>query len=332
MKISKEITFGIFAILAITLIIYGLNFMAGSKFFGSPLTLYAKYDNVDGLNEGNPILMKGLRVGRISNLDLDFEAGTVTATLEFSRELEIPVEYEARIISTDLLGAKGIKIAIPDSVRPSEKYYETGDFITGSVDGGIFAEAEELVTTRGAQILVELGQLSVQLNEIVALTKAQLNDQSNQNSIRATLDNIRESSDNLTNITYEVDSIAKEINKIATDAVAIVSNVEDNNENIDQIIGNVRMTTDSLVTAANDVKELMSDASTAVGKVEGMVSKLDTTAGTLGLLINDTQLYDSLAATTQEVNALLREVQANPQRFIDDVKLYIFERKPKDND
>lgn len=330
MKLSKEITFGIFAILAITLIIYGLNFMAGSKFFGSPLTLYAKYDNVDGLNEGNPILMKGLRVGRIANLDLDFEAGTVTATLEFNRELEIPVEYEARIISTDLLGAKGIKIAIADTVRPSEKYYETGDFITGSVDGGIFAEAEELVTTRGAQILVELGQLSVQLNEIVALTKAQLNDQSNQSSIRATLDNIRESSDNLTNITYEVDSIAKEINKIATDAVAIVSNVEDNNENIDQIIGNVRKTTDSLVTAANDVKELMSDASTAVGKVEGMVSKLDTTAGTLGLLINDTQLYDSLAATTQEVNALLREVQANPQRFIDDVKLYIFERKPKE--
>lgn len=330
MRLSKEITFGIFAILAITLIVYGLNFMAGSKFFGSPLTLYAKYDNVDGLNEGNPILMKGLRVGRISNLDLDFTAGTVTATLEFSRELEIPVEYEARIISTDLLGAKGIKIAISDTMRPSEHYYETGDFITGSVDGGIFAEAEELVTTRGAQILVELGQLSVQLNEIVALTKAQLNDQSNQSSIRSTLDNIRESSDNLTNITYEVDSIAREINKIATDAVAIVSNVEENNDNIDQIISNVRMTTDSLVTAANDVKELMGDASMAVGKVEGMVSKLDTTSGTLGLLLNDTQLYDSLAATTEEVNALLREVKANPQRFIDDVKLYLFERKPKE--
>lgn len=331
MKISKEIKFGIFAIIAIVLVIYGLNFMAGSKFFGSPLTLYAKYDKVDGLNEGNPILMNGLRVGRVANLELDFAAGIVTATLEFNKDMEIPKESEARIISTDLLGAKGIKVWIPDTLQPSENFYENGDFITGTIDGGIFAEAEELVSTRGAQILLEVARLSVQLNEIVALTKAQLNDQSNQSSIKATLANIRESSDNLTNITYEVDSIAKEINKIATDAVAIVGNVENNNENIDQIITNVKMTTDSLVTAANDVKLLMSDASNAVGKVETMVSKLDTTGGTLGLLINDTQLYDSLAATTNEVNALLREVKANPQRFIDDVKLYIFERKPKEN-
>ena len=329
MKLSKEITFGIFAIVAIALIIYGLNFMAGSKLFGSPLTLYAKYQNVEGLNEGNPILMSGLRVGRVSNLDLDFAAGIVTATFEFNRKMDIPREYQAMIVSTDLLGAKGIKIVLPDSLQPSEDYFESGDFIIGTVDGGLFAEAEELVTTKGAQILLELGKLSVQLNEIVALTKAQLNDQSNQSSIRATLDNIRTSSDNLTSITYEVDSIAKEINTIATDAVAIVGNVESNNENIDQIISNVRMTTDSLVTAADQVKFLMTDAARAVGKVENMVSKLDTTGGTLGLLLNDTQLYDSLAQTTVEVNALLREIQANPQRFIDDVKIYLWEARDK---
>ncbi len=331
MKLSKEIVFGIFSVIAIGLIVYGLNFLAGSHLFGAPLTLYAKYKNVEGLTAGNPILMNGLRVGRIAKLDLDFPEGVVTATLEFNEQMEIPLESEAMIISTDLLGAKGIKVWIPDSIRPSAEYYQTGDTISGSIEAGLFAEAEELVTTKGAQILLEIGKLSVQLNEIVAIAKTQLNDPTNQNSINAILANIRTSAENLTNITYEVDSISREITTIANDAVAIVQNVEKNNPNIDQIITNVRMTTDSLVTAANEVKFLMADASSAVSRVEGMVAKLDTTSGTLGLLLNDTQLYDSLASTTTQINALLREVQANPQRFIDDVKLYIFERKPKEN-
>ncbi|MDP5170517.1 MAG: MlaD family protein [Bacteroidia bacterium] len=329
-KRSKEVTFGIFAIIAIVLIVYGLNFMAGSQLFGSPLILYAKYANVEGLNTGNPILINGLRVGRVAELDLDFSAGIVTAKLEFSKKLDIPKESQAMIISTDLLGAKGIKIWVPDSLPPSTEFYQTQDFIQGTVEAGIFAEASDLVTTKGAQILLEIGRLTVQLNEIVALTKAQLNDKSNQNTIKATLENIRTSSDNLTSITYEVDSIAQEIAKIANGAVAIVQNVEGNNDNIDQIIENVKMTTDSLVTASQEVKFLMTDAARAVGRVESMVSKLDSTGGTLGLLLNDTQLYDSLAATTNEINALLREVKANPQRFVDDVKLYIFESKKKE--
>ncbi len=303
--------------------------MAGSKIFGSPLTLYVKYNNVEGLNEGNPILINGLRVGRVAKLDLNFAEGIVTATLEFTNSLEIPKESEAKIISTDLLGAKGVKIAIPDSIDSSTDYFNTGDYIKGTVEVGIFAEAEELVTTKGAQIFLQLGQLAVQLNEIVALTKAQLNDQNNQNNIRATLDNIRTSSDNLTNITYEVDSIAKEISKIANDAVAIVNNVEGNNDNIDQIITNVRMTTDSLVTASIEIKALTSDAARAIGKVDGIVSKLDTTGGTLGLLLNDRQLYDSVTATTQQVNMLLREMEANPQRFFDDIKIYLWDRSKK---
>jgi len=70
-------------------------------------------------------------------------------------------------------------------------------------------------------------------------------------------------------------------------------------------------------------------ASGAVANVESLRAKMDTSSGTLGKLLNDPQLYDSLAVTTEEVNRLIREVNANPTRFFDDLKLYLIERKNK---
>ncbi|MDX2250357.1 MAG: MlaD family protein [Bacteroidia bacterium] len=328
MKISNEVKFGLIAVITIALILYGLNFMSGSKFFGSPLIVYAKYQDVQGLIEGNPVMVNGLRVGKVSQLVLeDMRTGVVTATLEITESLAVPDNSVAMIYNFDLLGSKGVKIFVPDSLPISEKYLKSGDNMKGLVEAGVFDEASDLVKTQGAQILIEVAKLSVKLNDIVRLTQNLLTDTENNNTLRETLDNIRETSDNLTSITRKVDSLAGEINGIASNAGSIVQNVENNNDNIEAIISNIRSTTDSLVKASDEVKALLTDASSAVSSVESMVAKLDTTSGTLGLLLNDTRLYDSLAVTTENINSVLREVKANPQRFFDDIKIYLIERK-----
>lgn len=330
MKLNNEAKVGIFVVGALLMVIFGLQYISGSKYFGAPLTLYAKYANVEGLSRGNPITINGFQVGRITALDLNVKEGKAKATLEFDSKYEIPANSEAMIYSSDLLGSKAIKIWVPDSITPAATVVEDGQYINGTQDRGIFAEAEDLVTSQGAEILLEVAKLSVKLNEIVSQTQVLLADKSNQNTLRATLENIRETSENLTSITDEVDSLAKEINTVARDAVSIVGNVKGNNDNINNIISNITTTTDSLVTASNDVKDLMSDASSAVAHVENMIAKLDTTSGTLGMLLNDTQLYDSLTATTENVNALLREVRRNPGNYFDDFKIYLIERKKKE--
>ena len=331
MKISNEVKFGIISVVTIFLVVTGLNYMSGSKFFGAPLTLYAKYGDVQGLIKGNPITINGLSVGKITNLTLDMNAQIATATLEFNDELDIPINAEAQIYNVDLLGSKGIKIMVPDSLIPSKEYLEDGADINGVVEAGIFDEASNLVKTQGAEILIEVAKLSVELNEIVKLTKNLLTDTENNSTIKAMLTDIQATTGNLASITTKVDSLAGEINGIAANAGSIVENVENNNENIEGIISNIRSTTDSLSRASDEVTELLTDASDAVATVENMMSKLDSTGGTLGLLLNDTKLYDSLTVTTENVNSVLREVKANPQRFFDDIKIYLIERKKRED-
>ncbi|MEO0472458.1 MAG: MlaD family protein [Bacteroidota bacterium] len=326
---SNEVKFGIISILTIAMIIFGLNYMAGSKLFGPPLTLHADYQNVDGLLSGNPVTLNGLQVGRVADMQMDPSSKSIRVSLTFDREMNIPDNAEAMIYSADLLGNKGVQIWMADSTIPSQTFYQDNQEITGTMETGILDVGRDLVETQGAAILIEVGKLAVELNEIVKLTKNLLLDQNNSSSLRASLGNIQATTENLTSITSEVDSLAKELKQTAVDARSIVANVEGNNENIDNILSNVKNTTDSLVEASVQVKELMTDASDAVSTVESMVSKLDTTSGTLGLLLNDRQLYDSLTNTTENVNAVLRELRKNPGRFVDDIKIYVFESGKK---
>ncbi|WNJ20230.1 MlaD family protein [Pontibacter sp. G13] len=329
MKISKEVKFGLFAMITIVMVIYGLNFLGGSQVFGPPLVLYAKYSTVEGLLVGNPVNINGLQVGKVGETKLDMADGTVTIKMEFTQALDIPDNSEAMIYNIDLLGSKGVKILVPAGVPISETNLENEDYIQGTLESGLVDEASKLVMDQGAQILYEVAKLSVDLRQIVGSINELLLDENNSSSIRRIIGNIERISMNLNSVTYEADSIAKNLTSISSDVATTASIFSENNGNINRIINNVATTSDSLSSASTEIKQLMSDAASAVSSVENIVSKLDTTSGTLGLLLNDTQLYDSLVSTTTNLNSLMREVESNPGRFIDDVKIYMFERKPK---
>ena len=60
-----------------------------------------------------------------------------------------------------------------------------------------------------------------------------------------------------------------------------------------------------------------------LGKVDTTIDKLNSGQGTLGQLMVNPQLYDSLKGVTNEMNALLKDVRANPKKFLR-IKLAVF--------
>lgn len=330
----KEVQFGIIAVVTAVMVFIGLNYLAGSQYFGPPMVLYANYPKLSGLYEGNQVFIKGVSVGQVSeirlNMDEGFEQGYIRVRMELNEQYRIPANSRAVVFNVDLLGAKGIEIRIPDSTRAAAEFLSSNDNIQGGVDRGIMGEAEELVLNEGAKILLELGKLTVQLNEIVRSTQSIIGDEQYTRPLRATFENIEATTANLATISLKADSISSSLTATSRDASRVVENVANNESRINEILLNVQTTTDSLAAASSAIKQLMTDASSAVASVENVAVKLDTTTGTIGLLLNDRQLYDSLVSTTANLNVLLREAEENPQRFIDDIKLYLFERRKKE--
>jgi phospholipid/cholesterol/gamma-HCH transport system substrate-binding protein len=58
-------------------------------------------------------------------------------------------------------------------------------------------------------------------------------------------------------------------------------------------------------------------------KVNTAIDKVNSGQGTIGQLMINPQLYDSMTGATRELNTLMKDIRANPRKFLS-IKLAIF--------
>ncbi|MDG1148164.1 MAG: MlaD family protein, partial [Crocinitomicaceae bacterium] len=69
MKISKELITGAIVILAIGLLVAGVNFLKGNSFFGGDDLYYAYFPNSGQLAPASPVTLNGVSVGKVMSVD-----------------------------------------------------------------------------------------------------------------------------------------------------------------------------------------------------------------------------------------------------------------------
>jgi phospholipid/cholesterol/gamma-HCH transport system substrate-binding protein len=99
-------------------------------------------------------------------------------------------------------------------------------------------------------------------------------------------------------------------------------NLAGNNEKINATLANLQTTTGNLSEA--DIKGTVASLQTSVERLNAAVSKMDSKDGSIGLLLNDRQIYDNLAKTTYSLNTLMDDLRVNPKRY---VSISIFGKK-----
>jgi len=102
MKLSYEVRFGVVTVIAILALIFGVSYMQGKRIFGSTLTLYAKYQNIQGLIKGNPVYINGVTVGQI--MSTQYQDSVVSVEIKLDEDWFIPADSYAEIYAKDLIG------------------------------------------------------------------------------------------------------------------------------------------------------------------------------------------------------------------------------------
>ena len=69
MRVSNETKVGALTVIAVTLIIFGFNFLKGKTFFKSGTFIYAKYADTKGLIVSNPVFVNGFQVGTVFEIE-----------------------------------------------------------------------------------------------------------------------------------------------------------------------------------------------------------------------------------------------------------------------
>lgn len=126
-KNSIEILVGIFIVLGLAaltmLAVQVSNAGAGG---GSTFRVNAHFSNVGGLNEKAPVMIGGVRVGRVGAIFIDRESYDAVVGLDIDSQYDnLPADTSAAVLTAGLLGAQFIGL----SPGADDFYLEEGDRI-----------------------------------------------------------------------------------------------------------------------------------------------------------------------------------------------------------
>ena len=69
MRFTKEIKAGLIAVLAIVILILGVNFLKGNSFFGGDVVYYSYFPNSGQLMVSSNVTLNGVVVGKVTAVD-----------------------------------------------------------------------------------------------------------------------------------------------------------------------------------------------------------------------------------------------------------------------
>lgn len=120
-----EIWVGIFMILGLAaLAMLAIQVSNASGSGGDTFRIYAKFSNVGGLNEKAPVMIGGVRVGRVGDISIDKDTYDAVVGMDIDARYDnLPIDTGAAILTAGLLGAQFVGL----QPGADDLYLEHGD-------------------------------------------------------------------------------------------------------------------------------------------------------------------------------------------------------------
>jgi len=308
MKISNETKVGALTAIAITLLVLGFNFLKGKTFFSKSRTLYAKYLNVQGLANSNPVMINGLQVGTVFSITTDKNMKVILVNMNITKDVNIPRNSIA-FIKPSLLSTTSIEIKLGSDTN----YLAKEDTISTEASAGIFTEAMQRIDP----ILYQVTKAVSSIDSVLANVN-HIIDPEAKNNIQSTLAHLNQITANLIEssaslnvlLNTQTGALAKTLNNLGT----FTDNLNKNNDKINSMMANLDKTSTNL--AKLDLEKTLNMMNATITDLKTTINKFNTNTGTLGLLMNDARLYNNLAATGNKLNLLIDDIRTNPKRYI----------------
>lgn len=329
------------AIIVVVSSVWGYKFLRGQNLLKPTNNYYVRYSNIDQLAATSPVLIRGMNVGTVSELELDKDMVTIIATLNIKRGIKIPADAEAVVISTGIMGGRAVDLRVkgacdgPDCAKP-------GSYLKGSVQGffdsfldpgedGTLAKVKENI----GDILNTLGDslTSPNANNEIAKTYTQLSHLiTNLASITGTLDHSMNQYDrhiqaSLSNVAKLTGALADNQDKIAS-AITHLDNITSQFDEA-QVGTNAGVLITDAQAMIKNLDATMVEANQSMAQLAEIMKDLENGNGSLGKLLKDEAFYDNTSATMKNLELLLQDFRLNPKRY---VNVSVFGKKQKSYD
>jgi phospholipid/cholesterol/gamma-HCH transport system substrate-binding protein len=352
-KVSfAQLRVGVMAIVAMLIAAVLIFLLTGTKnLFRSTFQLRTFMDDSSGMTENAPVRLNGIPVGDVEALKLS-GAKDPRRIVEVDMEIrssfmaDIPKDSRAGIAASNLLGDKFINITKgtqADHVHPGDEIASVPNQDIPELmaqSAGLLAQLQSLLgRANGILNDVEAGkgnigkflkdeELYSRLNSAIAETQQILNDvRTGKGTISRLLyddtlaNDVHAALDKLNGILGEVQQGRGTAGKLFKDE-ALYNDLRGATKQFNQLLNDLQAGKGSAGKLLKD-EQLYNQINQLVAKIDGTLDKLNSGQGTLGQLMVNPQLYESLNGMTGELHGLVKDMRANPKKFLR-IKLAIF--------
>ena len=288
----KMLTIGITVLVALLILVFGIDYLKGINVFHTSNYYFATYGNVTGLAESASVTANGFKVGQVRSISYEYNnPGHIRVELALDKALKVP-EGTVAVLASDLLGTASIQLIMPESTT----YAKVGSELQTTVASGMMDNVS-------GELLPSVTAMIPKIDSLLTTVNALASDPALLASIRR-LDAITA---NLEATTQAVAQASKPLPTVMNNATAMTADLKRMSANQDSL---------SYTLNRMPLNETMENVRTLTANLSALTHELQSSDSSLGLLMNDPALYNNLNATVNSLDSLFVDMKAHPHRYL----------------
>jgi len=328
-KRISDFIVGLTVIVVTVVLIAGTLWLKQADLGGRTRHLTVRSRDVGGVSLGNPVVIRGVRAGRVEAIALG-DNNWVVLKLGIDRSVDLPNDPIVLLAASSLFGEWQATVMASDGM-PNDRELRaaiaearsTSDTLAGAVLPDI------------AQLTAVAGRISGDVAKVAERVQVAFDDEAAR-ELRASIRNVAQlstelartikvQSRNLDRISTDVQSGLETVNTAAFKLNAFSSRLDSatSRGEIQAIVGNTQSAAKELAATTASLRDITarldraeSQLSRAVARADTVFAKANSRDGTIGLMLNNPALYQQSDSLVRELRVLIADIKKNPRRYI----------------
>ncbi len=329
MKRADEVLVGVVVLIGIALAVVGTVWLSEVRLGRNDVTHEVRFRSVGLLQVGNPVLLRGVKIGRVESIALA-QGDWVSVQLRLKGTETLPPHPVAIIFSATLFGDWAVQLLDQNEV-PSDP--DIRRQVRDAARAGGRAWPGAALPDIG-QLTAQAGRIAGDLATIASRVQAAF-DSSSAEKLRGAFGDISRLSRVMANLATQQQAVLTRIGgnldtgtaslarfATALERTAARADSATDRAQLQRILGNADDVGGQLRATALDLRSLTAAARTQqdafvriVARLDSVMGRVNAGEGTLGRLSRDTTLYTEAVGAVRDLRQLLTDVKANPRRY-----------------
>jgi phospholipid/cholesterol/gamma-HCH transport system substrate-binding protein len=272
-------------------------------------------DRAEGLSEGSAVVFRGVTVGKINAIERQADHQTVRIEALVDTQPPLPENVIAHIRSTGLIGSGAtVSLLVPPGDQPRGQLGEGQEIKTTFVGLDLlppeFAElAEEMKLTarqfRESNLVGDLDEAVKEATVTIRSVNEIVGDEEIKTNLKQSLKNITAATETANKIAGNLETFSKDLEAVGNETTITIKKAQGA---IDKASGTIEKVGGHVDDLDKQIDERMLEVAKLLASFQSIARKIDEGKGTAGAFINDKRLYESLVLTSEQLNAMMKDL------------------------